>query len=96
MSHPLPTLPADATARHAIACLRSLTKQIGVGFHPDTPGSEYVTGRSPGRRSFDDAVADELDATVSHCLSLVAATGRDPYATPFRVQRRMIRRARDA
>jgi hypothetical protein len=49
-------------------------RKLGRGFHPDTPGRDYVEGRS-GVRCLTNAEADEYDADIDRLFAL----GGDPY-----------------
>lgn len=78
-----------ATPVEAIRWIRTATKWIGPGFHPDTRGRDYVNDQG---RSFTDEQADQLDHGVQACLEQLQPTKRDPYEVGLRIQRRMLGR----
>jgi hypothetical protein len=56
-------------------------RSLAWGFHPDTPGREYVR-HDNGERFYSEAQADELDAAVETVCGMT-----DPYELGFRVWR---------
>ena len=89
MDSDLPQLPQDALAIDALIFMREITKAIGPGFHPDTPGSDYVNIHT-NVPSFTAQDAARLDADLDKALELLESAGRDPYKIGCRVQRRMM------
>jgi hypothetical protein len=65
-------LPKDADAEAAEKWLRKLVRSIGFGFHPDTPGKDYV---GPEAQRFSDAQCKALDESVERLFALLG----DPY-----------------
>ena len=59
-------------------------REIGIGFHPDTPFSEYVTVGS-GMKVFDIDEAVRLDAMLEQAFKFC-----DPYETGLLAQRMAI------
>lgn len=47
-------------------------EEIGLGFHCDTPGRDYV--KAGGRRSFTREQADEYDALIARCFAVCGST----------------------
>ena len=82
-------LPDDADAIQAMIWLRTITKAIGPGFHPDTSAAEYVEG-STNQPLFSVNAAVEFDADLESAYNLLVSANRDPYAIGGRVQRRMM------
>lgn len=89
MNFHIEQLEETAGAAQAIAWLRGVTKAIGPGFHPDTPGADYLHGES-GAALLTPEQAQRLDADLDRAFELLEAAGRDPYAIAGRVQRRLL------
>lgn len=68
--------------RNAIRLARKIARRwvarLGLGFHPDTRGHEYVEVQS-GERSLSDSEVAAYEAEMTH-LFAVQAVGADPYA----------------
>lgn len=83
-------LKETADAAQAIAWLRGVTKAIGPGFHPDTPGADYLHGDS-GAALLTSEQAQRFDEDLDRVFDLLEEAGKDPYAIAGRVQRRLLR-----
>jgi hypothetical protein len=75
------------TKRAAERVVRSLVREIGMGFHPDTPGREYV--KQNGKRSFTVKKAKAIDCKVDFAFRLL---GNKVYDIGLREQRKLLRR----
>lgn len=67
--------PVPTTEGEAVAFLRWCETYIGMGFHPDTSGAEYID-LTTGERSFTEEDAAHLDAAMDAVFDLLD----DPYA----------------
>jgi hypothetical protein len=65
----------EAGARRLI---QALVCFMGPGYHPDTPGAEYVD--QDGNRVFTEAGAASYDRTHSEACRVLEAAGIDPCA----------------
>lgn len=83
-----PKLPPESSAKDAVIWIRSITKWLGPGFHPDTPGDDYI--RDHWSRTFTDAQAARYDQDMTHCFELLADEDRNPYDVAIKVQRRLL------
>lgn len=89
MTFPIEQLKETADAAQAIAWLRGVAKAIGPGFHPDTPGADYIHGETK-KALFTPEEAQRLDADLARVFVLLESAGKDPYAIAGRVQRRLL------
>lgn len=81
--------PHDLTPSGAKRFIRTLVRQIGPGFHPDTPMSTYV--RSDNRRLFLRRDAVQFDDALATAYEILERVGIDPCAVALPVQRRLLR-----
>jgi hypothetical protein len=51
--------------------------EIGLGFHPDTPGNDYVT--QDDTRLFTEEQASEYDLKIQQCFDVCSELGLDFY-----------------
>lgn len=51
--------------------------EIGLGFHPDTPGNDYVT--QDGATLFTEEQAGEYDLKIQQCFDVCNELGLDFY-----------------
>jgi len=51
--------------------------EIGLGFHPDTPGNDYVT--RDGTTLFTEEQASEYDLRIQQCFDVCNELGLDFY-----------------
>ena len=84
-----PVLPDPASAKDAVAWLRQVTKEVGPGFHPDTPAADYVRF-DDGHPTFTPEQATRFDRDLDRCFELLEAEGRNPYDVAIKVQRRLL------
>lgn len=84
----MPRLSESASAKDAVAWLRSVAKRIGPGFHPDTPAWDYF--RPDGVSTFAPEQAARFDADMDRCCELLEEKGRNPYDIAIKVQRRLL------
>jgi hypothetical protein len=85
-----PLLPSDPTIDDCKRHIRELVRWVGPGFHPDTDFHDYVIADT-GRRSYDPADADALNADLDRAVELLDAAAIDPCAIGLPVQRRLLR-----
>ena len=79
-----------ATKRAAERVVRQLVRDIGPGFHPDTPGREYVR-MSDGKRSFTRNQAKVIDCKLDFAFRLL---GDRVYDIGLVEQRKLFKRGK--
>lgn len=72
--HEIPVPQGRTGARNFLA---RCCKDIGLGFHPDTPFEDYIT--SDGTRLFTDKEARKLDRCMAASKAIYNAMGKDIY-----------------
>jgi len=70
-------LPAHPNAAECIAFLRRCVRDIGPGFHPDTPSVTYFDAH--GVRTFTQRQARYLDTSIHRAMLRLVALSKDPY-----------------
>lgn len=85
----------QSTVSAAARFARDLTREIGAGFHPDTPFSNYVDIGS-GVNSFSDADAKQLEFELERAWQVLDRYGVDIYRLCLPVQRALVRSAMEA
>ncbi|MGH7130345.1 MAG: hypothetical protein ACREJO_00150 [Phycisphaerales bacterium] len=74
------------TTTEAIKWLRRATHEIGPGFHPDTPASDYVAAAS-GMPLFGAQDAEAFDANIGRAFELL---GEEVYEYGGHIQRALL------
>jgi len=67
------------TKVQAQAVVRKLIKKLGLGFHPDTPISDYVETRT-GKPSFSPAETQRLQRQIDCAFQTLGVPGIHDYA----------------
>lgn len=79
--------PKIENARNAADWLRRATRDIGLGFHPDTPASEYINVATE-KPLFVGADAEAFDAARMRAFEML---GERVYDQGLRIQQRHLR-----
>ena len=82
-------LPADALAPQAKRWVRQLVFFMGIGFHPDTPFSDYVV--PDGKPSFTAEQCEALESGLSAAWRILDREGFNLYTVAHRAQRVLLR-----
>ena len=70
-------MPEIKTKEDVVSQLMQWRSEIGLGFHPDTSGSDYIT---PDRVPlFTSVQAREYDARIQECFDVCDELGLDLY-----------------
>lgn len=83
------SLPAGAGPKEAAAWVRKIAGFVGLGFHPDTPFSEYVKV-DDGSRSFTRLQCTKLQRSLDAAWEILSKNDIDIYSIGLREQRRLL------
>jgi hypothetical protein len=84
----IPKLTNPESLSSCVEFIQELTRQIGIGFHPDTPFDDYVDVN--GCWCFTVPDADRLQSELNVALETLDLFNVDPCEVAFEIQRQLI------